>query len=156
MVVCPRNTNDIRKIMRFRWQLAEKGHAMPLSARGAGQDVSGGSLTKGVVVDMSRHMTRVYEYDSKQRLVRLQPGVTNATLKEALTLQGAAVMPLLGNPTATAGGSVGDYTAGPYAGKYGSIAGAVDKLEIALTNGDVLQTGRISKRELDRKKGFKA
>lgn len=154
MIVYPFNTNDIRKIMRFSWQLAEKGHIMPLSARGSGQDTSGSSLTKGVVVDMSRHMTRVYEYDSKQRLVRLQPGVINSTLNEALTLQGASVMPFLGSPLATAGGSVANYTAGPYAGKYGSVAGVVDKLEVVLTNGDVLQTGRISKRELEKKKGI--
>ena len=154
MVVYPFNTNDIRKIVRFSWQLAEKGHIMPLSARGSGQDTSGGSLTKGVVIDLSRHMTRVYEYDSKQKLVRLQPGVINDTLNEALTLQGAAVMSFLGSPMATAGGSVANYTAGPYAGKYGSIAGAVDKLEIILSNGDVLQTGRISKRELEKKKGL--
>lgn len=154
MIVYPFNTNDIRKIVRFSWQLAEKGHIMPLSARGSGQDTSGGSLTKGVVIDLSRHMTRVYEYDSKQKLVRLQPGVINDTLNEALTLQGAAVMSFLGSPMATAGGSVANYTAGPYAGKYGSIAGAVDKLEIILSNGDVLQTGRISKRELEKKKGL--
>lgn len=154
MVVYPRNTNDIRKIMRFSWQLAEKGHVMPLTARGAGQDTTGSALSKGVVVDTSRHMTRIYEYDSKQRLVRLQPGATNRSLNEALTLQGAAVMPLLGFPQGTAGGGVANYTAGPYAGKYGSIASAVDKLEIVLTNGDLLQTGRISKKELDKKKGL--
>ncbi len=154
MVVSPRNTNDIRKIMRFSWQLAEKGHIMPLVARGAGHDTSGASIGKGVVVDTSRHMTRIYEYDSKQRLVRLQPGVTNNSLNEALALQGAAVMPLLGGADATVGGSIANYTAGPYAGKYGSIAGVVDKLEIVLANGDLLQTGRLHKRDLDKKKGL--
>lgn len=154
MVVFPRNTNDIRKIMRFSWQLAEKGHIMPLTVRGGGHDTTGSSLGKGVTVDVSRHMTRIYEYDSKQRLVRLQPGAGNGSLNEALALQGAAVMPLLGNPGGTAGGGVANYTAGPYAGKYGSIAGVVDKLEVVLTNGDVMQTGRISKKDLDKKKGL--
>lgn len=154
MVVYPRNTNDIRKIMRFSWQLAEKGHVMPLAARGAGRDTTGGSLTKGVVLDMGRHLTRVYEYDSKQKLVRLQPGATNSSLTEALLLQGASVMPLLSDSKSTTGGSVANYTAGQYAGKYGSIANAVDKLEVVLANGDLLQTGRISKRDLDKKKGL--
>ncbi len=153
MVMYPRNTNDIRKILRFSWQLAEKGHTMPITARGLGLSDTGAVLTKGVVVDTSRHMTRIFEYDSKQRLVRLQPGATNTTLNEALTLQGASVMPLLGQP-GTAGGSVANYTAGPYAGKYGSIAAAVDKLEVVLTNGDLIQTGRISKKDLNKKKGL--
>lgn len=154
MVVYPRTTNDIRKILRFGWQLAQKGHVMPFSVRGTGQDVTGAGLSKGVVIDTARSMTRIYEYDSKQRLVRLQPGVTNAALNEALTLQGAAVMSLLPFPQATVGGSIANYTAGPFAGKYGSITPAVDKLEVVLSNGDVIQTERLSKKELNRKKGL--
>ncbi len=153
LVVYPRNTNDIRKVARFSWQLAEKGHIMPLAARGRGQDTTGGSLTKGVVIDLSRHMTRIYEYDSKQRLVRLQPGATARSVTEALTLQGSAIMPFIDIPESTAGGTIANYTAGSLAGKYGSVATATDKLEVVLANGDILQTGRISKRELERKKG---
>lgn len=154
LVLYPRNTNDIRKIARFSWQLAEKGHIMPIAARGNGQDTTGSSLTKGVSVDMSRHMTRVYEYDSKQRLARLQPGASCHSVTEALTLQGAAIMPFIDIAESTAGGAVANYTSGPLAGKYGSVASAVDKLEVVLANGDVLQTGRISKKELGRKKGL--
>ena len=37
MAVYPRATNDIRKIARFTWQLAEKGHAhLPLRAPAGG------------------------------------------------------------------------------------------------------------------------
>lgn len=154
LVLYPRNTNDIRKIARFSWQLAEKGHIMPIGARGNGQDTTGASLTKGVSVDLSRHMRRIYEYDSKQRLVRLQPGASCHAVTEALTLQGAAIMPFIDIPDSTAGGAVANYTSGPLAGKYGSVASAVDKVEVVLANGDVLQTGRISKKELERKKGI--
>ena len=36
MVAFVRTTSDIRKIARFAWQLAEKGHSMPLTVRGSG------------------------------------------------------------------------------------------------------------------------
>ncbi len=36
MVAYPRATSDIRKIARFSWQLADKGHTLPLTMRGAG------------------------------------------------------------------------------------------------------------------------
>jgi len=36
MIVYPRNENDVRKTMRFAWQLAERGRSIPVTARGAG------------------------------------------------------------------------------------------------------------------------
>ena len=40
IVVYPRNENDVRKTTRFAWQLAERGRIIPVTARGAGTDVS--------------------------------------------------------------------------------------------------------------------
>jgi hypothetical protein len=34
MVVYPRVTSDIRKVARFAWQLAEKGHVLPSATYG--------------------------------------------------------------------------------------------------------------------------
>ena len=76
LVVYPRTTNDIRKIARFSWQLAEKGHVLPLTVRGAGTDGTGAAIGKGAVVVTTAHMNKVFEYDSKQRRVRLQPGAS--------------------------------------------------------------------------------
>ena len=39
-------------------------------------------------------------------------------------------------------------------GAHGRFADAVQQLEIVLSNGDVIQTGRISRRELSKKKGL--
>ena len=154
LVVYPRTTNDIRKIVRFSWQLAEKGHVLPVTVRGGGTDTSGASLGKGVSVATSRHMNRIFEYDTKQKLVRLQPGASIEAVDQSLALHGTAIMPLYGShPQGTIAGAVANGVAGPLAGKYGTIDGAVDQLEIVLANGDVIQTGRISKRELNRRKG---
>src|SRR5689334_4339189 len=70
MIAFPRATSDIRKAARFAWQLAEKGHALPLVSRGAGTDTSGGAIGGGMVVALASHMDRIFEYDSKQKLVR--------------------------------------------------------------------------------------
>ena len=44
MVIYPRVTNDIRKVARFAWQLAEKGHVLPVTVRGAGSDTTGAAI----------------------------------------------------------------------------------------------------------------
>jgi len=68
MVVYPRVTNDIRKIARFTWQLAEKGHVLPLTVRGNGTDETGGAIGKGIIVTMPAHMNRIFEFDPKQKI----------------------------------------------------------------------------------------
>lgn len=154
MVVSPRNTSDVRKTARFSWQLSERGHALPLVARGAGYGINGGAVGRGAQISLAAHMNTIFEYDSKQRLARLQPGVTIQALQSALALQGTGVLALDGlDPRGTIGGAIADNAAGYLAGKYGSLAANVSQLEVVLANGDVLQTGKISKRELSRKKG---
>ncbi len=155
MIIYPRNTNDLRKVARFAWQLAEKGHVLPLTVRGAGTDPTGASIGKGALIVTTGHLNKVYEYDAKQKLVRLQPGVTIAALSAALSLHGTAVMALEGSSHfGTVGGAIATATTGRLAGKYGTIDRAIDQLEVVLANGDILQTGRISKKELNRRKGI--
>jgi FAD/FMN-containing dehydrogenase len=154
LVIYPRTTNDVRKVARFSWQLAQKGHVLPITVRGAGTDSSGASIGNGVSLVTTAHLNKIFEYDAKQKLVRLQPGASIGALNQALTLHGSAIMTLAGSPDyATVGGAIADAASGPYAGKYGAIDTTIDQLEVVLANGDVLQTGRISKKELSRRKG---
>ena len=109
IVAFPRRTNDIRKLLRFAWQLAEKGHQLPVAARGAGTNITGAALTNGVVVSLTEHMNKLLEYDPKQRLVRLQPGVRVGELQNALFLQGVTIPALQGiDESATIGGVIAD------------------------------------------------
>ena len=154
MVVYPKTTNDIRKVARFSSQLAEKGHNLPITARGAGSDQTGAAIGKGVIVNTTAHMDAIFEQDTKQRLVRLQPGVMFGALNQALRLQGA-VIPAYpwSSAYSTIGGAIANNASGMLSGKYGTTGDWVNQLEIVLSNGDILQTGRINKRELNRKKG---
>ncbi len=155
MVIYPRTTNDIRKVARFTWQLAEKGHTLPVTVRGAGTDPTGAAIGKGAAVVMTAHMNQIFEYDAKQKLVRLQPGATVGALNQALSLHGTGILSLAGcYAYGTVGGAVASAVSGPYAGKYGTIERSVEQLEVVLANGDVIQTGRLSKRELSRRKGL--
>lgn len=157
MVVYPRVTNDIRKVARFTFQLAEKGHILPLTPRGAGTDLTGGAIGKGVIVALPAHMNRLFELDAKQKLVRVQPGMSAKALNDALALQGLAVPAFLSLAIdTTVGGMVATDDSGPLSGKYGTAGAWVHQLEVVLANGDVLQTGRLSKRELNKKKGLQS
>lgn len=154
MVAHPRSTSDIRKIARFSWQLAEKGHKLPITPRGAGSDQTGAAIGSGVIVNLQAHMNTIFEFDAKQKLVRLQPGVTFKALNDALHLYGLSV-PNVPESAAygTIGGAIANNASSKVSDKYGAMGEWVHQLEVVLSNGDVIQTGRISKRDVNRKKG---
>lgn len=155
MVIYPKSTNDIRKVLRFAWQLAEKGHVLSVTARGYGGDQTGAAIGKGAIMVLPTYMNRIFELDSKQKLVRVQAGASTRALSDALHLQGLGVPPLATQPyDGTIGGAMANNTRGPLSGRYGDMSEWVSQAEVILATGEVLQTGRLNKRELNKKKGL--
>ena len=154
MVIYPKVTSDIRKIARFAWQLAEKGHTLSLTPRGYGGDQTGAAIGKGAVIILPAFMNKIFEFDNKQKLVRVQAGTDANSLNAALALQGAGIPALLGlTGASTVGGIIANNTRGPLSGRYGDMHEWVSQLEVVLATGEILQTGRINKRDLNKKKG---
>lgn len=155
MVAFPRVTSDIRKVARFSWQLAEKGHVLPITVRGSGLGTTGAAVGRGVIVSTPKYMHQVFEFDAKQRLIRLQPGATAGALTAALGTNGSGIPALKDlSASATLGGTIAAGYYGMCGDKYGDISEWVNQLEVVLANGEVIQTSRISKRELDKRKGL--
>lgn len=155
LAVYPRVTNDIRKVARFVFQLAEKGHVMGITARGSGSDQTGAAIGKGLSLVFPAHMNRIFEFDTKQKLIRLQPGANAQSINDALSLSGMSIPSLpVSAAYSTIGGAVMNNASGPLSGRYGDMSNWVHQLEVVLANGDILQTERISKRDLSKKKGL--
>lgn len=155
LIVYPRSTNDIRKVARFGWQLAEKGHVLPITPRGSGTDTNGSALGKGIILNTTAHMGKILELDTRQKLVRVQPGLNFRSLQETLHTHGLFLPAYPANyKYSTIGGAIANNAAGEKSLKYGSMREWVQKLEVVLANGEVIQTGKVSKKELERKKGL--
>ena len=152
IIAFPRVTNDIRKVARFTWQLAEKGHTVGITVRGYGGDVTGAAIGKGIVVDTSKYLNGIIEIAVKDKLVHVQPGVSLAFLEESLKWQGSAL------PGASHRGirnvSVGGAIANDSLGADGSVSDNIKKLEVVLANGDIIETGKLSRREINKKLGL--
>lgn len=156
MVIRPSGVNDVRKVMRFCSQLAEKGYRLPVVVRGCGTDHTGGALSSGIVLDMSAYMHHVLGIDPKQQLIHVQAGISQSAVQATLTTHkgmGIADGSLTGEE-GTIGGALSSLAVGATSGMYGTIGDAVQQLEVVLSSGDVIQTGRISRRELNKKKGL--
>lgn len=155
LIVYPRTTNDIRKVARFTWQLAEKGHVLPITARGSGTDLTGAAIGKGIIMVFPAHLNRILELDTKQKLVRVQPGVNFKSLQETLHTHGLFLPPYPASyQYSTVGGAIANNSGGEKSLRHGAMREWAVKLEVVLANGEVIQTGRISKKELNKRKGL--
>ncbi|HSE29418.1 MAG TPA: FAD-binding oxidoreductase [Candidatus Saccharimonadales bacterium] len=155
LVVYPKNVQDVRKVARFSWQLAEKGHNLPITARGRGSDQGGAAIGRGVIMVFPAHMNRLLELDNKRKLARIQPGMNYRAFQESMHSHSLFLPPYPSSiDYATLGGAIANNTAGEKTVKYGSIRNYVENLEVVLANGEVIQTGRINKKELEKRKGL--
>lgn len=150
-VAVPEDTQDVRKLLRFSDKLAEKDYDLPVTIRGRGHDKTGAAVGGGIVISMEK-MSRLQEVDVRGRLVRVQAGITLGELNTALALQGLTI-PVKAEPGRTIGGLIANITSDAYAGKYGGIYNYVDRAEVVLSDGSVIQTQNLSKRAFNRKTG---
>lgn len=157
LIAHPRVTNDIRKIARFTWQLAEKGHIMPITVRGGGSDQTGAAIGKGIIINTMAHLNNILYVNTKNKdqFIHTQPGVTFSNINAILKSHGLMIPSF---PTSfnysTIGGAIANNAAGALSGKYGQTGDYVNRLEVILANGDLIETKRISRHELDKKKGL--
>lgn len=155
IIVYPRNENDVRKVARFTWQLAERDRKIPITARGLGSDLTGAALGSGVVVVFPAHQHRILELDSKTGEVTVEPGITYGKLQQTLLTHGRFLPPSpVSMEYSTIGGAVANNASGERSYKYGTTRDFVSRLRVVLANGEVIETGRISKRELNKKLGL--
>lgn len=155
VVVYPRSESDVRKAARFSWQLAERGRVIPITARGAGTDQSGAALGSGIVLAFLAHMHRVLEYDGKSGVVVVEPGANYGKLQQTLITHGRFLPSYPASlEYSSIGGAVANNAAGEKSVKYGATSEYVRSLRVVLANGEVIETGPLSKRELNKKLGL--
>ncbi len=155
VIVYPRVESDIRKVARFTWQLAERGRAIPITARGAGTDQSGGALGSGIMLVFPAHLHRIIEFDGKSGTVVVEPGINYGKLQQTLLTHDRFLPPFPASiEYSTIGGAIGNNAGGEKSVKYGTTVDYVNSLRVVLANGEVIETKRLSKRELNKKLGL--
>lgn len=155
LIVYPRGENDVRKTARFTWQLAERGRVIPITARGSGTDESGAAVGSGIMLVFPAHMNRIVELDPKNGSVVVEPGLNYGRLEQTLHTHERFLPPYPESyEYSTIGGAVANNASGEKTLKYGATRGFVKSLRVVLANGEVIETFRLSKRELNKKLGL--
>ncbi len=154
-VAFPESTEDIRKLMRFFNQIAAKEIPVSVTARGSGLDEGGADLSSAGLVISTEKLNRMLEIDPRERLVRVQAGITLRELNTALSVSGLTI-PIEGHDGDTIGGLISNAPIDNNANKYGGISNFVERIEVILANGECLQTSRLKKYNVAKKAAEKS
>jgi glycolate dehydrogenase FAD-linked subunit len=137
-VVLPESTEEVSVILRF----CQENH-IKVVPRGAGTSLSGGALPleDAIVLCLSR-MTKVLSVDLVNRVARVEAGITNTGITEAVAGDGFFYAPDPSSQIAcTIGGNVATNSGGAHCLKYGVTTNNVLGVRIVLINGEVLDIG---------------
>ncbi len=146
-VARPKNTEDIRKLIRFA-----REHKTSLIPRTAGTSLAGQVVGGGIVVDVSKYLNRILEINKEEHWVRVEPGVVLDEMNMAVAPYGL----FFGPETSTAnrcmiGGMVGNNACGAHSIIYGSTRDHVISLKTILSDGSDAEFGPLTPEEFDRK-----
>src|ERR1700721_1841983 len=138
-VAVPKTENDLCKLVRFAH---ESGTS--LIPRAAGTSLAGQVVGGGIVVDISRHMTRILEIDAAARRVRVQPGVVRNELNLALAAHRLFFAPETSTQNRLLmGGMVGNNACGANSVVYGSTREHLVSVRAVMSDGSMAEFGSL-------------
>lgn len=136
-VVRPRGLSDVVACVQYAAE-----NELPIHARGAGTGVAGESLGPGLILDFSYYMRRILHIG--EDTVRIQPGIVHAQLNRQLAFYGRLFGPDPATRSVTTMGSVLSLDGGgSHWLKYGSARGRIERMQVVLADGAVIEAERV-------------
>ncbi len=138
VVAKPKTVKEVSKILAFCTE-----NNIPVTPRGAGTGLSGGSLpvSGGISLSMER-FDKILDIDVKNFQATVESGVINETFQQAVKAVGLFYPP---DPASKGscflGGNIAHSSGGPKALKYGTTKDYVLNLEVVLPTGEIIWTG---------------
>ncbi|MEO7364020.1 MAG: FAD-binding oxidoreductase, partial [Candidatus Saccharimonadales bacterium] len=156
LVVMPKDASDVEKLVKLVAASKKKHPKLSLTARAVGTDMSGGAINDSIIVDFSKHFTRISKVT--KTTAHAQPGVLYRNF-EPETLKKGALMPTYpaSRDMASIGGMVNNNSGGEKSLEYGKTEDFVTELQVVFADGVERTVKPLNKAELDKKmklKGF--
>ena len=136
-VVEPRSVEDVFHVVAYA-----RDNQIPIAPRGGGSGLAGESLTTGIVLDFSVHMSRVESFDADAGRVRVQPGVVHGALNARIAGAGKIFGPDPATSSrCTLGGMIANNSTGAHSLQWGTTSRWVRSLTVMLHDGSVVELG---------------
>ncbi len=149
VIVRPKNTEDIKKLVKY----ASDHRGVSLTARAAGTDMSGGSLTESVAVDFLKYFNHIKKVSDGYAIA--EPGVYYRDFDKA-TVEKGQIMPSYpaSREICTVGGMVANNAGGEKTLVYGKIEKYIRRLKMVCADGKEHEFRPLTFSELEQHKKF--
>ena len=137
-VALPETTAQVAALVKYCHR-----EGIPVVPRGAGTSLSGGAIPQedALVIGLSK-MNRILEIDLPNRCARVEAGVTNIAISQAVDADGFFYAPDPSSQLAcTIGGNIGMNSGGAHCLKYGVTTNNLLGVKMVLFDGSVVEIG---------------
>lgn len=142
-VIQPMHAQDIERIIKLANQ--EPFTKLAFAPRGGGTGTNGQSLSNKIIIDFSRHMTRILDFNPEQKTITVEPGIILADLNRFLAKHGLFFAPDVSTANrATIGGMIATDAAGKGSLIYGKTADHISSLNLVLADGGLISTENLA------------
>ena len=146
-VVLPKDEDDVKAAVKIASDLQ-----VNLLPRGGGTSLAGQTVGRAVVLDFSKYMNRILEFNEKERWVRVQPGVVRDELNAELARYNLHFSPDPATANrANIGGMVGNNSSGTKSILFGKTVDHILEATVLLADGTTLLLKECSVEEYNRK-----
>jgi FAD/FMN-containing dehydrogenase/Fe-S oxidoreductase len=139
-VVVPRTDEDVRAAFEICRELG-----VSMLPRGGGSSQCGQTVGASLVIDHSKHLNRVLDYDKGTGVVTVEPGIVLDALNAWLRPHGVWFpVDVSTSAQATLGGMAGNNSCGSRSIAYGNMVHNVEAIDAMLADGTVARFGPAS------------
>ncbi|MCF6181201.1 FAD-binding and (Fe-S)-binding domain-containing protein [Lutibacter sp.] len=147
-VVYPKNNADLKILIQFATK-----NKITLIPRAAGTSLAGQCVGDGLIIDISKHFTKIIAFNERNKTVTLQPGVIRDELNLFLKPYGLFFSPNTSTSNrCMIGGMVGNNSCGTTSIKYGVTRDKIIELKTILSDGSEAVFKELNVSEFNQKK----
>src|SRR6266436_3057873 len=138
-VVVPRTIDEARRALSIC-----RDDGRTVTPRGGGTSQCGQTVNDGIVVDLSKHLTRIVSLDAENRTCTVEPGIVLDDLNRQLRRHGLWFPVDVSTASrATIGGMAGNNSCGGRSLRYGTMRDNTVSIDAALADGTLLHFGEV-------------
>lgn len=151
-VFIPETTKEIQELVQYVLEHEYDNPAYSITVRAGGTCMSGGPLNEGIIVDVSKNLTRIGEYVPEDHTLEVEGGTWYRDVEEHLEKKDRMFAPYTSSKDiCSIGGMVGNNASGEKSFRYGATRDNVHSVSMVCGDGDEYTFGPLSTKELGEK-----
>lgn len=150
VVVAPKDSNDIKELVKYVAQRKSNDSSLSLTVRSGGTCMSGGAINDSIIIDVTKYMNKIGNITSQA--ANVQPGTYYRDFEKE-TLKKDAIMPSYpaSRDLCTVGGMVANNAGGERSLQHGKTEDFIESLKVVFADGNEYTVKKLTKKQLDKK-----